>query len=205
MMPSAVPAQALLLRTPGAAVWLGLVRAYPNGFECTLRVLRRGGDAEDEVRPGFRRDPDPFANGLRLGVGYPDGRRGVAGDRLRQAQALQDADEETLRVLPASAGGNMARWDAELWITPLPPAGPVTVVAVWPEVGIADEQHAVLDGTQIRAAGERAVPLWPEEGLAEDAPAVSVRALVVDGDGPADDAGAEGETSGGGAGGVTRG
>jgi hypothetical protein len=86
---------------------------------------------------------------------------------------------------------------------------------VWPEVGVADEQHTVLDGTQIRAAGERAVPLWPEEGLAEDAPAVSVRALVVDGDGvdgdgPADDAGAGGGTSGGGAsgggaGGVTRG
>jgi hypothetical protein len=47
-------------------------------------------------------------------------------------------------------------------VHPLPPDGPVTFVAAWPEYGAA-ETRAGLDGAAIRAAAARAVSLWPEE------------------------------------------
>jgi hypothetical protein len=47
-------------------------------------------------------------------------------------------------------------------VHPLPPEGPVTSVASWPEYGAA-ETWAELDGTAIVAAARRAVILWPQE------------------------------------------
>ena len=61
-----------------------------------------------------------------------------------------------------SSGGTGRRWDGNFWVHPLPPDGPVTFVASWPEYGAA-ETRAGLDGTVIRAAAARAVVLWPEE------------------------------------------
>ena len=48
------------------------------------------------------------------------------------------------------------------WVYPLPPEGPVTLVASWLEYGVA-ETRAELDGTAIREAAGRAVVLWPDE------------------------------------------
>ena len=42
VLPAAVAGDAVLIRTDTAAVWVGSLRAYPNGFEFTLRALRGG-------------------------------------------------------------------------------------------------------------------------------------------------------------------
>jgi hypothetical protein len=47
-------------------------------------------------------------------------------------------------------------------VHPLPPDGPVTFVAAWPEHGVA-ETRTQLDAAAIHAAVARAVTLWPEE------------------------------------------
>jgi hypothetical protein len=53
VIPGSVPGEALLARTDRAAVALGSVRAYPNGFEFTLNVRLRDGDE-------FGLGTDPF-------------------------------------------------------------------------------------------------------------------------------------------------
>src|SRR5215510_5835417 len=67
VIPGSVPAELLLIRTEQAAVAVGSVRAYPNGFEFTLHTRLR---TEDETGPG-RGDPLE-RHGWRRGSRAPD-------------------------------------------------------------------------------------------------------------------------------------
>ncbi|MGO9929253.1 MAG: hypothetical protein ACLPLP_24905 [Mycobacterium sp.] len=166
VIPGSVPGELLLIRTEEVAVAIGGICAYPNGFEFTAHVRMRGG--RDVDVPGLNDPFDRFgwrglrASGdvLRLGLLYADGRRGATtgGPRLPDV----DNDSERLFLLPGGGGGSDRRWDGKFWVHPLPPDGPVTFVASWPEYGVA-ETRAELDGAAIRAAAARAVVLWPEE------------------------------------------
>ena len=144
----------MLIRTGQVAVAIGSIRAYPNGFEFTAHVRMHD---EDENGPGWH---DPFdrhgrrgrqlpGDVLRLGLLYADGRRGATtGGHWRPDR---DDDPGRLVVEHGSSGGTARRWDGNFWVHPLPPDGPVTFVASWPEYGAA-ETRAGLDGTVIRAA-----------------------------------------------------
>jgi hypothetical protein len=167
VIPGSIAAEVVLVRTEQVAVAAGSVRAYPNGFEFTVHVrLRR----EDETTwPGHS---DPFGrhrprrgsqgdqDQLRLGILYADGRRAATtGEHYRPP----DDDDDGRLVLQQGGGGGSSRGcDWDFWVYPLPPAGPVILVASWLEHGIA-ESRAELDGTAIREAAQRAVTLWPEE------------------------------------------
>jgi hypothetical protein len=165
VIPGSVPAEVVLIHTEQVAVAVGSVRAYPNGFEFTVLVrLRR----EDETRwPGhsdvFERSPRGTrgdGSQLRLGVLYADGRRAATtGERWRPRD---DEDDGRLVLQQGGGGGSSRGCDWDFWVHPLPPAGPVTLVASWLGQGVAESQ-AELDGTAIRAAAGRAVTLWPEE------------------------------------------
>ena len=175
----------MLIRTELAAVAIGSVRAYPNGFEFTLHTRLRH---EDETGPGAadpleqhgrwrgRREPDV----LRLGVMYADGRRTAttAGHPFFD----DDADDGRLVLLQGGGGGDGRRWDAEFWVHPLPPEGPVTFVASWPKHGVA-ETRVELDGAAIRAAAQRAVTLWPQEPEFDAGSGSSLRTVTATGGG----------------------
>ena len=45
---------------------------------------------------------------------------------------------------------------------PLPPVGPLTLVAEWPAYGVA-EARAAVDATELRARAAEAETIWPEE------------------------------------------
>jgi hypothetical protein len=161
VIPGSVAAGALLIRTEDVAVAAASVRAYPNGFEFTVHVrLRR----DDPAGPG----PDPFgwhgrgagAPGdlLRLGVVFADGRQTAT----TAASGPSEDDAERLLLQQNGGGGGSLSWDADFWVHPLPPDGPVTLVASWLAHGIA-EARAELDGTAIRQAARQAVILWPDE------------------------------------------
>jgi hypothetical protein len=167
VIPGSVAAEVVLIRTDQVAVAVGSVRAYPNGFELTVHVRLRG---EDEViGPG---PVDPFGwhrhrgpahapdEALRLGVMYADGRR-VATDAINGEPSPGD-DPERLVLCRGGGGGDDRRWDADFWVYPLPPEGPVTLVASWLERGIT-EARTELDGAAIRQAAQHAVILWPDE------------------------------------------
>src|SRR5262249_61360303 len=83
-IPGSVRAEVVLARTRQVAVAIGSVRACPNGLEFALHTRLRG---EDETglgrgdpleRHGWRRGSRAPDEGLRLGVGYADGRRAAA-------------------------------------------------------------------------------------------------------------------------------
>jgi hypothetical protein len=165
VIPGSVPGELLVVRTDEVAVAVGSIRAYPNGIEFTVHTrLRR-------VDPEMGPSGDPFSwhrrfrgahapdDVLRLGVMYADDRRTATTSRHMPRTA--DSDDEL--VLNQQGGGGSAHaWDQNLWIHPLPPDGPVTLVASWLEHGVT-ETRADLDGTAIRAAAARAVSLWPDE------------------------------------------
>ena len=96
---------------------------------------------------------------------YADGRRTAttSGHRL-----CADTDDGELIMQQNGGGGNERAWDQDFWVHPLPPEGPVTLVASWLAYGVAETQ-AELDGTAIRAAAERAIILWPDEPDVEPA------------------------------------
>lgn len=83
VIPASVPGELLLIRTEEVAVSIGSICAYPNGFEFTAHVRRRGNDHSE---PGWhdpfgrfgQRGPQPSSgDALRLGLFYADGRRGA--------------------------------------------------------------------------------------------------------------------------------
>ena len=157
VIPGSVRAEVVLARTGQVAVAIGSVRAYPNGFEFTLHTRLRG---EDEAglgrgdpleRHGWRRGSRAPDEGLRLGVGYADGRRAAA----PSGHPRPGDDRGRLVVLQNGGGGSGRSWDGNLWVHPLPPDGPVTFVVSWLEQGVA-ETGVELDGAAIReAAGVR--------------------------------------------------
>ncbi|MGH3251820.1 MAG: hypothetical protein ACRDOI_37190 [Trebonia sp.] len=180
VIPGSVPGEVMLIRTGQAAVAIGSIRAYPNGFEFTAHVRRHD---EIENQPGWH---DPFNrhgrrgrqapdDALRLGILYADGRRGATTEGHWPSD--EQADPGRLVVQNGSSGGSDRRWDGNFWVHPLPPDGPVTFVASWPEYGVAETQ-AELDGTAIRAAAERAVILWPEQLEAEPGGAQSSQTIT---------------------------
>jgi hypothetical protein len=155
-VPVAVPVNRLLARTPDLAVAIIGVQAYTTGiaFELAARAregavpgLDRGlGEIFWEQRPGTPR--------FLLGVEFSDGRR---------ASSLPFPGRSGDIVFHQSGGGGgETSVDQSWWLSPLPPDGPLRVVARCPVIGL-EETVVELDGTAIRRAGESALVLWPWE------------------------------------------
>ncbi len=189
VIPASVPAELLLFCTDEVAVSVGSVRAYPNGFEFTVHArLRR---VDTEIGPSG----DPFSwhrrfrgahapdDVLRLGVLYADGRRtATTSGHLLPAG---DSDDGELVLSQQGGGGSARAWDQDFWVHPLPPDGPVTLVASWLEHAVT-ETRADLDGTEIRAAAARAVRLWPDEPDTEGGDTWRASTSTISGGGSAD-------------------
>jgi len=167
VLPGSVPAAVMLIRTDQVAVAVGSVRAYPNGFEFTVHVRRRG---TDEIEGPLLADPferhrrlrgrQAAEDTLRLGILFADGRRAAtSGGHIWPGH---DAEAGGVVLEQGGGGGSDLSWDSDFWVHPLPPEGPVTLVASWLEYGVP-ETRAELDGAAIREAAEQAVSLWPEE------------------------------------------
>jgi hypothetical protein len=179
VIPGSVRGEVVLIRTEQVAVAVGSVRAYPNGFEFTVHVRLRHEDetgwrGRSDVFERPRRGTGEEGSQLRLGILYADGRRAATTGWRWPPHG--DDDDGRLVLQQGGGGGNSLGYDWDFWVHPLPPDGPVTLVASWLEHGIAESRGA-LDGAAIRAAAGRAVTLWPEEPESE--PGGSWRASTV--------------------------
>jgi hypothetical protein len=69
--------------------------------------------------------------GPRFGLQFADGRK-VFVQRPSDHNPLHvEPDHPTLRPLSGSGGEHVSR--ADMWLWPLPPAGPLTFVCAWPD------------------------------------------------------------------------
>jgi hypothetical protein len=69
-------------------------------------------------------------------------------------------DQPVLR--PRGGWGDSARTRVDLWLWPLPPAGPLTFVCAWPAENV-DETSVKVEAEPIVAAAARAVEMWPDD------------------------------------------
>ena len=172
VIPGSVPGELLLVHTDAIAVAVGGLRAFPNGLEFTVHVrLRR----VDEASPYGLYDPfsnhDPGSRGrgeqqVRLGVLFADGRRAVNQSGWRSERDYSESGEPLLRA--QGSGGSSLRWDADFWLYPLPPDGPLTFIVSSAAYGVT-EARGEVDASAIRAAAGRAIDLWPGDPSREGA------------------------------------
>ena len=153
-LPTALPMNRLLARTPDVAVALLGVQACTTGVAFELAARARG--------------PEDPAAGDRLGELFWDHRGGSPrflfgvqfADGRRASNAAGGAGDGDLIFHPGGGSGGSSSVDQEWWLSPLPPEGPLLVVVRCPELGL-EETVTELDGTAIRRAGEAATVLWP--------------------------------------------
>lgn len=158
--------EVVLARTDDAAVGLGGLVAYPNGFSFTITAFlrrddRRGRGFHLSFHRDFFDDESPGPEFLRVGVQFADG--GAATNLAGFPHFAAGAEPAGPLLMTDGGGGSGRRYEMSFWMWPLPPDGPVTFVCEWPARGIA-ESRTEVDARLIRDAAARAVPLWSDAG-----------------------------------------
>ncbi|SFT92176.1 hypothetical protein SAMN05660657_03922 [Geodermatophilus amargosae] len=149
-VPVALPWSTVLARTGDVAVALLGIQVYSTGLAVSLAVRVR-----DRLSPSSALSELVFGregSGLLLGVGFADGRRVASGGVPR--------NDPGLVWQPGSGSGGNRSVDQTWWLSPLPPAGPLTFVVRCAELGI-EETATEVDGAAVRAAAAGVVELWP--------------------------------------------
>ncbi|GIF20158.1 hypothetical protein BJ973_001935 [Actinoplanes tereljensis] len=174
-LPAGAGITALLSKTDDTAVGISQVEVYSTGFRFTLAVRLRV--LGPEVPPGSLFAlvgghghpglPVAAEDRLLFGIEYADGARAST---LEDFRMLGPGVLSPL-TLTRQGGGSSGDLSANqtFWVSPLPPAGPVTFVLAWPAFGIT-ESRTEVDGEAIRAAADRSTLLWPPQPPVEPTP-----------------------------------
>jgi hypothetical protein len=163
-LPALLPIGEVIVSTDAAALILTLARVYRNGVELVIdRRIRRGAMSAREWHQmqwalhGQYGPDDPGR--LRYGVALGDGQHLVL-DRP-SATYGETPEHHFLSQTGGSGGGgeDFYRFDDGLWLWPLPPEGPLEVVAQWPAMGVP-ESRVVLDSALLLEKAAQARQLW---------------------------------------------
>lgn len=161
VLPSYLSEDVVLAVSDEAAVLMHGIACYPSGFSFDLEVTKRYAVREDEEEE----DPEPFGlwarrskDVARFGIEYSDGRRAML-DRDRFA-VRGGGDSAPIAIVQGGGSGGGGHYLTELWVQPLPPAGPVTFAVEWTAVGIEETLHTV-EGQVFRKAARRSKRVFP--------------------------------------------
>ncbi len=174
--PGEVLSEMVLGRSERATLSIAYLDAYPEGFELKIAArttlgwgeLSREGDDDGPIvfggpwpMAGERSDVLP-AELLRVGVQFADGR--VATNIVGHDRPVSGPI-----MWPLTGGARGCGPETHLyqgyWISPLPPAGPMSVVCAWPALGIPLVRHEI-DARLILAAADRARTVFPSGNTA---------------------------------------
>ena len=160
-VPGGLAFSAVLARTEVLAVAITGGRVFSTGLEFSLALrLRRvapGDEGLYDFHHHMRRPAD--GTGLLLGVVFPDGRTAT---NLGWSFGLRPPEPDVPTLTQGGGGGGDTHRDMTYWLSPLPPAGDLTVVFAWPHRGIP-ETRTVIPGPLLAAAAAQSVELWPWE------------------------------------------
>jgi hypothetical protein len=177
-----VPLRLILGLTDRVAVAVVGATAYTTGVSLTVSVRRRESLAandfedvdefyDDPFEPPFghpgrrrRRVRELAPEILRFGLQFSDGRKATTTGELFPWVDLDDTDERepTGPVLMSGGGGGGNReWEAEFWLWPVPPPGPLAFVIEWPSEKIELTKREV-DAALFIEASRSSEELWPE-------------------------------------------
>jgi hypothetical protein len=150
--------------------------AYEQGVVLNLVVRVRETDADEwrRVLRGFSmvdgREVRSVMTppGLSWAVEYPDGRCVSTEDESPWAAGPPDGasdatwipDQPVLEAVAVPPSTFSDRWSREVWLWPLPPAGPLRFTCSWPERGIRTTTVVLDVGTALLEAAAAAKPLW---------------------------------------------
>lgn len=134
------------------------VACYPNGFTFELRTVTRFEPDEDDesaryygllgagrARSGGEVPPEQ----LRFGLSFSDGSKGTTLDLWN---GWPNDEDQGVRLHQGSGGGSDGEQYSNLWVTPLPPEGPVEFVCEWPVFGIEETRRRIEGSHFIKAA-----------------------------------------------------
>ena len=142
-----------ILRSADLVVFASDFEAFPAGVLFSLLVKLRPGSFEMH-RPPMMHPGSP--DGPLFGVGFADGRKAMLGVRVPPPP---DGEPDGPLLWPRGGGGGGDEWRMGLWLWPLPPPGPLGLVAAWPAKAVA-ERAVIVDGAEIVGAASRAEKLW---------------------------------------------
>ena len=163
-LPRLFPISETLAVTDGAAIIVTCARVFRNGVEFVIeRRMRRGSLTPREwqvAQWGLHgmygpADPDRLRYGVALGNGE---------HVLLEHPPLGEDPAESRHTLAMTGGGgggsgDYVRFEDGLWLCPLPPAGPLEIVAQWPAQGM-DESRVVLDSAPLLDLATSVRSLW---------------------------------------------
>ena len=163
-----VPITVLMARSAKAAVQVGHITAYHNGFEfrvvahCRLQAEiwdPMHGLAGLRGRPG-QRGGEMDAEILRFGIRWSDGSKATNLGPPMVGPTDQEPKGPMLQHGGGSSGGSVA--EQAYWSWPLPPPGGLAFVCEWPkwEVPLTEKE---IDASLILDAANQAVELWPDD------------------------------------------
>lgn len=145
----------LLARTAEAVVAVRGVTAYSDGLHLSVVVLFADEQKAEDLAYSmndYSRSPGRF----RFGCVFADGRSATSG--TRDAPTVETGAPALVLLRSTSTG---LIWDAEYWLHPLPPPGPLVVGCRWPDRGIA-ETLVEIDPSPLLTAAATSSPVWGE-------------------------------------------
>lgn len=156
-VPVSVAVDVVLGETPDFVVYLSGVRVFRTVLEFQVTALARHSGTGRDLGRGL------FGHGaqedrLLIGVEYADGRTG--------SNVGRGGDEElrptTPVLLPGGGGGGDRSADTRYYLSPLPPPGPLRIIAAWPGRGLAETVTEIAADPFVEAA-EHVRILWDLE------------------------------------------
>lgn len=166
ILPGVVPVELIIGRSDSSVVMLTGMHAYPVGIGMRLGVRVRGPmhrrDFSDEVfGHSYDMDADWQARRLKWGFELADGRRATNVGPFPPASDDPAREPDRPVLVQGGGSGSDRSVDADYWLWPLPPAGPLRVACQWLEQGI-EMSVQELRTQPILEAASRARPIWPK-------------------------------------------
>ncbi|WP_020671592.1 hypothetical protein [Amycolatopsis nigrescens] len=158
-VPAILPWPKVLARAERTVVALRGVLVWPEAATFVLTLHSRDAAMTSPSRQMFEHDRAPESDEFRFGVQFADGNRATGTTALFNRPATEPPAEPVLRTSGSSGSQHFLRQNVFLW--PLPPDGPCTLVVRWTAREIP-ETRTEVDGAAIRAAAAEALEIWPD-------------------------------------------